>query len=273
MNGVSRWSPLLTTSALAMSLALFGCGDDEDDGGADTGSSQQDTGGTSGADSGGTTDDAGGSGEVLPTHEAATYRLTTVDIIRPPGIGEALQGLINADIGNDVLHVIIDMKDFSATDGRADFTLTGNAGSYVDGSTDTFTWFADAEVTDDDYKPAFMESDGYFENTENLSIIFPALATPGDPTDILPIPVSELAITGNLFDDGSGAILMSAQLSGVIFEDEVEDILVSSLNPNDPRPLPDLLGRDNAEEFPAYDNRRGWTLEAEIEAARVPFEP
>lgn len=257
---------LLCTAA----LAFTGCGDDDisptggdvaDTSGGDA--DMTDAGDGGGADDSGNTDAGGSDGLVDPT-----FRLTVVDIQRPiGGIGNVLENLITADIDDDLLHVLIQFRDFDSSLGEQEFMLTGTAGDKAEGG---YTWYPGAEPTDDDFKPATFSASGEFANTENLAIIFPALE-PG-AEEPLQIPVSELALTGTLIEDGDSWYI-AGLLSGAILASEIEGIDVNiSGQPDGPRqPLSQLLGDFDYPLDAADEDRIGWALEADIEAEPITY--
>jgi hypothetical protein len=246
--------PLALVSTLLLSTFVTACGDDEDTT-TDSGSTQD----ISTPDTGG--GDGGGTGCETPdsTHSTQTYRVTNVSIEQPGGIGLILEGLINQDIGDGLLHILIRAKDFDANCGDANFQATGNAGQVLESG--EYDWFEGVTV---EYKPATLGADGSFTNTEVLSIIFPALV-PGDP-EPLQIPVDDIILSGLLGDSGSGPTI-EAILEGVIYEDRIQDIPPIELTPGaDPRPLADLLGRENQD---VEGDRPGWNLRAAVQAVAV----
>ena len=248
--------PLALVSALLLSSLVTACSDDAEptaDSGATPDSSvTPDTGG--GGDGGAITCDT-----PLSTHQTQTYRVTNVSIEQPGGIGLILEGLINQDIGDGLLHILIRARDFDVNCGDANFQATGNAGKVLESG--EYDWFDGVTV---EYKPATLGADGEFTNTEVLSIIFPALV-PGDP-EPLQIPVDEIVLTGVLADRGEGPKI-EAILQGVIYEDRIQDIPPIELTPGaEPRPLADLLGRDNQD---VTGDRPGWNLRAAVQAVAV----
>ena len=267
--------------AFAASFA-FACSDDagETDPTPDAGA--QTDGGDVETDAGGEGSGEGSGGET-GTLEDPTWRLTFVDIKRPiGGIGTILENLIAEDIDADELHILIQFRGFSADDIGGTFEIFGTAGSKVEGG---YTWYPGTEPVDSDYKdadildPASNEGEFCtatsalcFASTEQLSIIFPALE-PG-ATEPLQIPVTELSLTGEVFDDNGEDVLFGL-LAGAILADEIADLDVNvSGQPDGPsQPLSDLLG-DRTYPTDADDaDKTGWVITAEIEAAVTNFVP
>lgn len=279
---------LASVAALLLAFSITAaCSDDEGDAATDAGA---DTGTTDavGDSDAGVSDDA--SANDAATDDVTTgaltdptWRLTFVDIKRPiGGIGTILENLIAQDIDADLLHVLIQFRNFSADDLGGTFEVFGTAGEKVEGG---YTWYPGAEPVEGDYKPGnlldpatnsgeFCNADSIvcFENTENLGIIFPALE-PG-ATEPLQIPVSELSLTGEIFEDG-GEYVLFGLLSGAILAAEIEGLNVNVSGDVDgpTQPLAELLG-DLTYPIGADDaEKTGWVLSAEIEAAVTTFIP
>ncbi|MFT4702876.1 MAG: hypothetical protein ACI81R_000563 [Bradymonadia bacterium] len=233
---------------------LAACGDDEPETTADAGSD---------ASADVTVDAIMGNSLVDPT-----FRLTVVDIRRPlGGIGTILENLIAADIDADLLHVLIQFRDFDTATLPDEFTVTGNAGEKVEGG---YTWYPGVDFSDASYKPASIDSEFSFSNSETLSIIFPALE-PG-ATEPLQIPVTNLSLTGTLEEDGDSWVLIG-ELAGAILADEISDLDVNISGDPDAEGqlLSELLGdRDYPQDAEEAD-LTGWTLRADIEAQTVTY--
>ena len=250
--------PLRALSALALIAAACS---DEDTPSADTGSST-DTGADAASDTGTQDTTADSTDEAFGD---TTFRLTGVTILRPAGVGGILENLINADIEDELLHVLIQMTDF-AGEWPTDFRLTGNAGQAAEGG---YTWYDGVEI---DHADATIDADGNFSGGP-LSIIFPALE-PG-ATEPLQIPVSELSLDGTVFQvDGNDTWFIEGTLSGAILAENITEITVQLSEEADPQPLSQLLGGEGGMDYPVGDdNPRGWRLEAEIEAEDAVFVP
>lgn len=203
-----------------------------------------------------------------PRWQDATYRVTSVQIAKPGGIGRALQGLMNQDFSTDTLHILVQVRDFDACSADASMELTGNAGARSETEEGAYTWFPGVDV---EWKPAELQASGDFRTLDTLSLTFPALV-PGEEATYLEIPVVDLNIEG-ILEVEEGASVAYAVLTGAILEADIEDISVSLIPGNPPRPLPDLLNR-NSKDYPVdSDVKTGWQLEAEVEAVTVRFAP
>lgn len=200
----------------------------------------------------------------LVSHQDATFRLTNVEINKPGGVGRLLQGLMNNDFENQRLHVLIDVRNFESACGTTELELTGNAGTLPEGQEPgSYAWFPGITP---EYKPATMQEDGSVQNTEQLSLIFPALLVGSD--DTIQIPVTDLLLTGQIFEQ-EGVLYIAGGLTGAILEADIADISVSLIPGQDPRPLPDLLGR-GAMDYPVDAAvKTGWQLEASANGTRV----
>lgn len=265
-------------AALVLGLALVACGDDEPTstpttGGADATADVSDAGS-------GTPDATVEPGEDATVSDGLvdpTFRLTFVNIRRPiGGIGDVLENLIAQDIDADLLHVLIQFRDFDTALGAQEFTITGTAGDRALDEAGEFLgykWYPGVEPVESDYAPATLDAGLTFENTENLSIIFPTLE-PG-AVEPLQIPVSELALAGTLEQNDDGSWYLIGTLSGAILAAEVEGLDVNiSGEPDGPKqPLSSLLGSFDYPRDAEQDARTGWSLEAEIEAEPITFVP
>lgn len=245
-------------AALAVCALAVGCGDeDPTPGTTDTGG--QDTTADAVADTGGA--DTVGDDTAPAVLEDQTHRLTGVRILQPSGVGPILEGLINTDIRNGKLHVLIQLSAFQG-DWPTGFTLTGNAGTDVEGG---YTWYPGVAVN---YVPASIDADGFFAGDETLSIIFPALEP--NETEPIQIPVSDLQLEGELYElDGTWSI--EGVLSGAILASEITDITV---NLGEERSLASLLGGEDEMDYPEdapQEERTGWRLQAEVTADEVTF--
>lgn len=265
-------------AVLVCGLAFAACGDDEPAPTPGTGTPDvvEDTG-----DAGMTDPDT----SVEPGEDAAvsdglvdpTFRLTFVNIRRPiGGIGDVLENLISQDIDADLLHVLIQFRAFDTSLGAQTFNVTGTAGERALDESGTFLgymWYPGAEPAESDYAPATLDDALAFENTENLSIIFPALEPGADAP--LQIPVSELALAGTLDRESDGSWFLVGTLSGAILAAEIEGLEVNiSGEPDGPKqPLASLLGDFDYPRDAEDDARTGWSLEAEIEAVPITFVP
>jgi hypothetical protein len=254
----------LLIALLAGSALFVGCGDEDE---TDTGSADSattDTGTDTSIEDTARTEDVD-SDAAAEAFGDTTFRLTDVTIVRPTGVGGILENLINIDIEAELLHVLIQMADFDGDWRDAEstsFQLTGNAGQSAEGG---YSWYEGVVI---DQAEATISSDGVFAGGP-LSIIFPALE-PG-ATEPLQIPVSELNLSGELFEL-EGDWWMEGQLSGAILAENIADLTVQLSEEADPQSLGELLGGEDGMDYPVgSDDPTGWRLEANINARAATF--
>ncbi|TVR03212.1 MAG: hypothetical protein EA398_05505 [Deltaproteobacteria bacterium] len=216
------------------------------------------------------------------TEEGRAYRIEGLAISQP-GTLSLLQGLIDDDIDEGLLNVLIVTRNFEDCPGGVTrFEITGNAADPTDGeagdappSTLTYTWSDSVESVE--WRPAIMQSDRSFVNTETLDLLFPALLPPtGDETEptLLVLPLKNISIEGLFTEiDGVAAIAAAdggARLTGAILEEDADGIefeLAGSM-----RELPSLLGTKNYPSDASPADRTGWNLRARVAATEVAFE-
>lgn len=265
---VRRSLRLLSVAALCGALTtLAACGDEED---TDNNGGNADTGGTAdtGTDaSGGGGDGGGGAACAQPeaTHQDALYRVNSVSITTPEGVGAFLQAQMQTDIEANILSILVEVKDFEDECGATTFRLTGNGGTWVE-EEDAYTWMPEAQVPG--FVPSTIDDAGAVTNLELLSLDFPIIE-PGSSRIVL-LPVVDLEFDGVILDT-AGDISIVADLRGALLLEQIQDIAIAITPGADPRPLVDVLGMANMN-YPAdAEEKTGWALGAAL--GLVPVTP
>lgn len=217
---------------------------------------------------------------VAATPAERDYRITSLRI-RQPGTLNVLQGLIQAEIDEDILHVVIRVRNFADRDGSAprSFEITGNAGQRTgdeDGA--PLTWSDDVAPEDIRWRAATVQANGTFENLETLDLIFPAnLPAQGDePPQTLALPLKEISIEGAFVGLGDNCVPAiagrndtDAILRGAILEEDIGDLTIDIGTGE--RQLTALLGTKNYPDGVDPAERTGWILTASIRAEEIVF--
>lgn len=203
------------------------------------------------------------------THQPRAFRITKMDIVQPTGvIITALESLIKKDLGKvedpatQLLHVLIDMKDFSADRGDATFKITGNAGKFGETNTE-YTW-SDLVVDDIEYKNANITASGNVSSDERLNLVFPAI-DPADNTKFLLIPIRDISLTADVTVAEKGEL--KGRLEGAILKEDGDNINIELGGP--PRSLTELL-KPGTMDYPRdQETKTGWILVADIDAVEI----
>lgn len=270
---VRRSLRLLSVAALCGALTtLAACGDEEetDNNGGTTDAGGNADGGGGGVDAGGGggTDGGGGGGtcsQPQATHQDALYRVNSVSITTPEGVGAFLQAQMQTDIEANILSILVEVKDFEAECGATTFRLTGNGGTWVE-EEDAYTWMPEAQVPG--FVPSTIDDAGAVTNLELLSLDFPIIE-PGSERIVL-LPVVDLEFEGVILD-ANGDISIVADLRGALLLEQIQDIAIAITPGADPRPLVDVLGMANMN-YPAdAEEKTGWALGAAL--GLVPVTP
>ncbi len=254
---VRRSLRLLSVAALCGALStLAACGDEEE---TDNNGGTTDTGGNvdAGTDTAGGGGDGGGTcAQAESTHQDALYRVTSVSITTPEGVGAFLQAQMQTDIEANILSILVEVKDFAAECGATTFRLTGNGGTWIE-EEDAYTWMPEAQVPG--FVPSTIDDAGFVTNQELLSLDFPIIE-PGSSRIVL-LPVVDLEFDG-VINDTDGAISIQADLRGALLLEQIQDIAIAITPGADPRPLVDVLGMGNMNYPTDAEEKTGWALGA-----------